>query len=216
MTVAFFIVHLFEFPSRWCTSVPHYLVVKWLVSCEIAAISVHVLCTPYNHAPVYSVTTKGACVFSCILPPALSAEWLGSFICFWGNTGVEGYQNKSQHRKLTLEKKILLLLCQDSNPWPFITSLVLNHWAIPAPQVLCGKRVDCVIKRREERLFFLKSLKVVGLAKLIMYYEKFELKSFSFLAYPKVSFVPCNGLSLVRWVTGGHKIESTALSWSHC
>ena len=153
VTAAFFIVHLFEFPSRWCTSVPHYLVVKWLVPCETAAISVHILCTPYNHAPVYSVTTKGACVFSCILPPALSAEWLGSFICFGGNTGVEGYRNKSQHRKLTLEKKILLLLCQDSNPWPFITSLVLNHWAIPAPQVLCGKRVDCVINRREERLF---------------------------------------------------------------
>ena len=30
---------------------PRYLVVTWLVPRETAAVSVHVLCTPYNHAP---------------------------------------------------------------------------------------------------------------------------------------------------------------------
>ena len=32
--------------------------------------------------------------------------WLGSFTCHCGNTGVEQTPNKSQHTKLTLEKKI--------------------------------------------------------------------------------------------------------------
>ena len=56
-----------------------YLVVAWLVPREIAAVSAHVLCTQYNHAPIYRVTLfeatcVGACVLSCNLPPALLAE----------------------------------------------------------------------------------------------------------------------------------------------
>ena len=43
----------------------------------------------------------------CNLPPALLAEWLGSFPYHCGNTGVERTPNKSQHTKLSLEKKIL-------------------------------------------------------------------------------------------------------------
>ena len=43
--------------------------------------------------------------FRCNLPPALLAEWLGSFTFHCGNTGVEWIPNKSQHGKLTLEKK---------------------------------------------------------------------------------------------------------------
>ena len=53
---------------------------------------------------------KGVCVFRCNLPPALLADWPGSFTCHWGNTGMERTPNKSQHRKWTLQKKILLLL----------------------------------------------------------------------------------------------------------
>ena len=48
----------------------------------------------------------GVCVFRCNLPPALLAEWLGSFTCHCSNTREEQTPNKSQHRKLTLEKKI--------------------------------------------------------------------------------------------------------------
>ena len=33
------------------------LVVVWLVPCEAAAVFAHILCTPYNHAPVYSLTS---------------------------------------------------------------------------------------------------------------------------------------------------------------
>ena len=55
-------------------------------------------------------------------------EWLAfysTFLPFWQNDwdllcatcyGENRYQNKSQHRKLTLEKKII---CRDWNPWPF-------------------------------------------------------------------------------------------------
>ena len=50
---------------------------------------------------------KGVCVFRCNPPPALLAEWPGSFTCHCGNTGVERTPNKSQHTELTLEKKIL-------------------------------------------------------------------------------------------------------------
>ena len=46
----------------------------------------------------------------CNLTPALLAKWPGSFSCHCGSTGVERTPNKSQHRKLTLEKKILLPL----------------------------------------------------------------------------------------------------------
>ena len=50
---------------------------------------------------------KGVRVFRCNLPPALLAEWPGSFTCHCSNTGVERTPNRSQHTKLTLEKKIL-------------------------------------------------------------------------------------------------------------
>ena len=49
---------------------------------------------------------RGMCVFRCNPPPALLAEWPGSFTCHCGNMGVERTPNKSQHTKLTLEKKM--------------------------------------------------------------------------------------------------------------
>ena len=60
----------------------------------------------------------GACVFSCNLPLALLAEWVGSFMCYCGNVGWNGYWNRSQRWKFTLEKKICHS-CWDLNPWPF-------------------------------------------------------------------------------------------------
>ena len=51
---------------------------------------------------------KSVCVFRCNLPPALLAEWPGSFSCHCGNMWVKRTPNKNQHTKLTLEKKILL------------------------------------------------------------------------------------------------------------
>ena len=51
----------------------------------------------------FGLWVKGVCVFSCSLPHALFAKWPGSFTCHCGNTGVQ----RTQHIKLTLEKKLL-------------------------------------------------------------------------------------------------------------
>ena len=50
--------------------------------------------------------------------------------------GWNGYRNKSQHRKSTLEKKILPPFQQGFEPATFQSRVrCSNHWAIPAPQV---------------------------------------------------------------------------------
>ena len=51
--------------------------------------------------------------------------------------GWNGYRNKSQHRKSTLEKKILPPFQQGFEPATFQSWVrCSNHWAIPAPLVL--------------------------------------------------------------------------------
>ena len=67
----------------------------------------------------------------CNLQPALLAHWPGSFVCHCNNTWVEWTLNKtkSQHRKLTLEKKkISHCSCQGLNPWLWIHRS--TNWAI--------------------------------------------------------------------------------------
>ena len=55
--------------------------------------------------PLRPCWVKGVCTFWCNPPPAYLAERQGSFTCHRGNgTGMERTPNKSQHRKLTLEK----------------------------------------------------------------------------------------------------------------
>ena len=50
--------------------------------------------------------------------------------------GWNGYRNKSQHRKSTLEKKILPPFQQGFEPATFQSRVrCSNHWAIPAPQL---------------------------------------------------------------------------------
>ena len=51
--------------------------------------------------------------------------------------GWNGYRNKSQHRKSTLEKKIFPPFQQGFEPATFQSRVrCSNHWAIPAPQWL--------------------------------------------------------------------------------
>ena len=58
---------------------------------------------PHETAATVSLNAQphmlGACVFSCNMPPALLAEWPGSFTCYCGDTGVE------QAPKLTVSTK---------------------------------------------------------------------------------------------------------------
>ena len=94
----------------------------WLVPHETAAVSAQVLCTPYNHAPCHFMQRHIRKVYACL---AVTCH-----LHFWQNDrdllratavtrGWNGYLNKSQHRKSTLEKKILSPLSRDSNPRPF-------------------------------------------------------------------------------------------------
>ena len=72
--------------------------------------------------------------FGCNLPLALLAEWLGSFMCHCGNTGVARTSNMSQHTKLTLEKKILLLFLLLFTLTTFWLRIPCSYQqAIPAP-----------------------------------------------------------------------------------
>ena len=81
-----------------------------------------VLCTPYNHAPRHSMEKHIGKVHACLT--------VTCHLHFWQNdrdllrtTAVtrrlNEYRNKSQHRKLTLEKNILPPFLQYSNPRPF-------------------------------------------------------------------------------------------------
>ena len=94
----------------------------WLVPHETAAVSAQGLCTPYNHAPCHFMQSHIRKVYACL---AVTCH-----LHFWQNdrdlsraTVVtrrwNGYRNKSQHRKSTLEKKILPPLQQGFEPETF-------------------------------------------------------------------------------------------------
>ena len=84
---------------------------SWQVACEFVSGQVPTLWLDSGTvSPLRLCWVKDVCVFRCNLPPALLAEWPGSFTCHCSNMGVEWTLNKSQHTKLSLKKKILLLL----------------------------------------------------------------------------------------------------------
>ena len=109
----------------------------WLVPHETAAVSAQVLCTPYNHAPCHFMQSHIRKVYACL---AVTCH-----LHFWQNDrdllratavtrGWNGYRNKSQHRKSTLEKKILPPLQQGFEPATFQSWVRRsNHGAIPPP-----------------------------------------------------------------------------------
>ena len=108
----------------------------WLVPHETVAVSAQVLCKPYNHALCYFMQSHLRKVYACL---AVTCH-----LHFWQNDrdllratavtrGWNGYRNKSQHRKSTLEKKILPPLQQGFEPVTFQSRVRRsNHWAIPA------------------------------------------------------------------------------------
>ena len=97
----------------------------------------HVLCTPYNHAPCHFVQSHICKVCVCLAVTCHLHFWqndLGLLHATVVTQGWNGYRNKSQHRKLTLEKKILPPLQQGFEPVTFRSRVRhSNHWAIPAP-----------------------------------------------------------------------------------
>ena len=108
-------------------------VLAWLVPHETAAISAR---SVYTIQPCHFMQRHIHKVHACL---AVTCH-----LHFWQNDqgllratavtrGWNGYQNKSQHRKLTMEKTILLLLLQGFEPATFRSRVRRsNHWAIPA------------------------------------------------------------------------------------
>ena len=123
----------------------HYLIVislvpRWYIAgtTEIAAVSVHVMCTPYNHNP--SLHRVNVCLFvTCHLH--LSSEWQGSFTCYRGNTGWRGAGGwTSTEIRVSTERwpwrrRFSRRSCRGLEP-PNFRSRVWrsNHWAVLAPQ----------------------------------------------------------------------------------
>ena len=109
----------------------------WLGPQETAAISAQVLCSPYDHAPCHFMQSHIRKVYACLAVTCHLRFWQndrGLLRATAVTRGWNGYQNKSQHRRLTLEKKILPPLQQGFEPMTFRTRVrCSNHWAIPAP-----------------------------------------------------------------------------------
>ena len=119
---------------RWSLSASQWqlcgtILCSWLMKCETAAVSAYVMCTSCNHAPDYS---------HFIWSQICSMHVWDLFHALVVTGGWNRCWNKSQHRKLALEKKILLtgIRTHDLS----IMSLALCHWAIPAP---CTNFVYC-------------------------------------------------------------------------
>jgi len=122
---AFFCLFLFCFCLFVCFNIHRSGVLTalaWLVPHETAAVSAQVLCTPYNRAPCHFTQNRIRKVYACL---AVTCH-----LHFWQNdrdilraTAVtrvcNGYRNKSQHRKLTKENKILPPLLQGFEPATF-------------------------------------------------------------------------------------------------
>ena len=99
------------------------------------------------------------CVFGCNLPPTTLLAVTGIFyvLDYFCNTGWNEYRNKSQHRKLTHEKKILPPLLQGLEP---ATVRLLVRFLPPPVHVLFSFLV-CVTPPRFTRRRSLGRLSVV-------------------------------------------------------
>ena len=98
--------------------------------CHLSASSVDTIQTMGQFTvSLYSkLHTLGAFVFSCNLPPALLAEWLGSFMPYCCNTGGRTVTKIRVITKLTLERKLTL-------EWNILLPLLseLDHESITPP-----------------------------------------------------------------------------------
>ena len=96
-----------------------------------------ILCTSYSHAPCHFMQSHIRHVHVCLAVTCHLHLWQNDWdlVCATAVTqGRNRYQNKSQHRELTPEKKILPPLLQGLEPRTFQSRVRRsNHWAIPTP-----------------------------------------------------------------------------------
>ena len=146
------------------------MVVTWLVPRETAAVSAHSVCaiqphTTMHHATsLYSKPRSLRRAYACLALTRPLHFWQNDrnvlififlFFIFLHTTAVtrrwDRYRNKSQHRKLTLEKKILPPLQQGFKPATFRAGVRrgCNHCTTPAPRkahlTCCNSRRDSYI-----------------------------------------------------------------------
>ena len=127
-----------------------YFIARFLISTEVVYLqcwhgwchmnllpSRRVLCTPYNHAPCHFMQSHIRKVCACLAVTCHLHFWQDDRDLLRATAvtrGWNGYRNKSQHRKLTLEKKILPPFRQGFEPATFQSRVRRsNHWAIPTP-----------------------------------------------------------------------------------
>ena len=146
---------------------------------ETTAVSAQVLCTPYNHAPCHFMQSHIHKVYACL---AVTSHLHfrqndQDLLCATVVTrGWNGYQNKSQHRKSTLEKKILPPFLQRFEPATFQSRVWRsNLWAIPAWVYACLTatctfgRMAGVFLQINDSLIVQKSRLKIMLSDLILY-----------------------------------------------
>ena len=102
------------------------LVVTWLVPCETAAILAHVMCTwylkPCTSLQCHFMQSQIHRVHMCLAVTGHLHFWQNDWDLLCATAvmqGWDGYQNKIQHRKLTLGKRILLPLLLGLEPETF-------------------------------------------------------------------------------------------------
>ena len=110
---------------------------------ETEAVSAQVLCTPYNHAPCHFMQSHIRKVYEGLAVTCYLHFWQNDWDLLRATAvtqGWNGYQNKSQHRKSTMEKKIHPChSCRDSNLRPFShESSALTTELSPPPDGLTG------------------------------------------------------------------------------
>ena len=127
----------FKYPLKWWTQLQHCLVVTWLVPWEAAAISA---CSVYTKLKPCTMSRHFVQHHICRVHACLAVT---CHLHFWQNDwdllhaiavtqGWNGYWNKSQHRKLTTEKKSVLPLLPGLKPMTFWSQVrYSNHWAKP-------------------------------------------------------------------------------------
>ena len=99
------------------------------------------MCIPYKHAPVYSFFPSHICrIHPCDLAGTCYQHfWQNDQDLYHLAVVIQGwniYQNKSQHRKLTLKKGILLLLLLGIEPTTFQPRVQPSNTELPLPRII--------------------------------------------------------------------------------
>ena len=90
-----------------------WISLPWPIACKLVSpIGSHTIPGQHNQ-PTLTSPGQGCkrVMFKCNLPPALLAEWPGSFMWQSCNSGMEQTLNKSQQRKLILRRKFSHCSC---------------------------------------------------------------------------------------------------------